>query len=522
MRLIPFFFIIFSLYRPTTQTELATQDVNALSEFLKKMTVNSMHAKMNPITALIFKNLLKEFNINPDQKIPSFVDQNKYIIPKQLRNNPKYLKNPGVIVNLTVDTILKSLLNIFPKVQKVFSNTKIPFNVIYGPLLIKSINFQIPQQVGTDWIRVKTEPRSNAIQIEITNFRLTIALRTFLSLAVAGYEGNVYVDTVLNKLKITITFTGDEHLYYVKPKIFGVVPKFEINDTLLNVRSDFKNAPLDFSTLIIGLFKTQIKNSVEYYVKQTIHKDLTQQTNALTQKFYRDAFVIEEHLAVNALMTSQPIVLENQIQLNLVGQFFDPTKPYTVYDNPDPTENIFKDNMGIQLILAQSTMNSFIHGFFKNYQDIFIPHKVLNYPINAMVGVKQATVEVVNDQISLKNLPIGVFCDANNGWACMETLKVSLGVNIASYTPKNGNLYIVNTQPTIENSAMLDMIGGKTKGQFYLSIINSFLSGFEIGMLKTMPPPLPDFLNLDVLFFMYFDGYFFLETQVELLSLDFI
>jgi hypothetical protein len=515
-------FLILSITPPLCSLELVQQDRDFMEKFLTNFAVDAISTAIHPMIAVYFENLLKEFQIDPNIEYPKRINSNNYRIPQSDRNNPQNTKNPGMFLAITTDTLNKNIHNLMPRFLNVMKKTEIPFIYQVGPLLIKSLKMTIPEGQDPRAIKLIAEPQSNSLIVDITNLHLNIKKKIFFSLLIQKFEGFVNVKTTIKKLKLQITFLKDKDKYYSRPIVYCYVREINIDDDNLLVTSQINNLPNGFTYLIASIFKTQIKDTIEMYLKNTMHKDTTTQINALIQKFYRDSIDIDEKMAINVLMTDKIIVEEGQIQIRIAGEFFDFTKPYTIKENDEDILGFEKDNPGIQFGLSKLSMESFFHVFFSNPKNYFIKNKYNGMEINARLSFDKMEVEMNQHAIAIRKVEIGVFCESPDNWACLEIMGIDLMFKINLFDPNNGIIYMGGVLPQVTKSELVRDLGGKFKEAIYSMVVNEFLKSLPLQTIHINPLPIPKFLHLNNLLFTHLNGFAFMETNFELTDLQFI
>lgn len=503
----------------TWSMELQRQDVEFLDTFLTDFLTKSISKAVNPMVALYFENMLREFNVDPNKTFPQRIDLNQYIIPPNQRGKPGSIKSAGMFLSVTTDTINENIRNLMPRFLKVMKNTEVPFLYQVGPLLIKSLLFTIPEDQDPNWFTVETHADSNSIILDISDVKFNIRKKIFFSLLIEKFEGFVNVTTVMKKMRIKVTFLRDMTKYYFKPRVICVVTEMNIDEDSLWIKTEIENIPSTFAAMISMIFKSQIKDSVEFYVKNTMHKDTTEQINLLIQKFFRDSIDIDEGLAINVLLTENIIVEEGQVQLRIAGQFFDYEKPYAILENPENISDFYKDNPGVQFGLSRLSLESFFKTFFSRQKNYFIEKQYSGLSINARISFEDAVFVIAESGINISNVEIGLFCDDPADWKCIEIMKLSLNLKLDLFNPYLGMISLQNVVPELTESGLVQFIGGKFKEALYIGVVNQFIRQIPLDYIKIDPLPIPDFVKLNNLLFTHYEGFVFMETTLALTDL---
>ena len=508
--------IILSFLPPSQSMDLTSKDQIQLANLFDSILGKSMKLAINPIVGIFFEKIMEEFKFDIKAAPPKRFNLDNYKIPRQMIGKSSNRKNPGLYLGITTGTLNRNLIKLMPQILKVVNETEIPFLYQVQMLLIKSLKFTISPHEVQKWLNITTDYGTNSIFINIRNMNFNLRLKTFLSLAIQNYEGYFNIKSKIDHLQLKISFQRDETRFYVKPKIHCFVNALKINDQGMEITSNIQNMPVLFVEVITMIFRSQIKDSLEVYIKETMPTDTTVQINALIEKFYRDSIDIEEGLSLNTLLTDKIIVDEDQIRLQIVGQFFDPREPAIISDNKDEIGQLDRINPGIQFGLSRIALLSFFEKFFANQKYNFIENKIMGTPINARLGFDKANIRLESDGISLLNLPIGLFCDKDRDWACTEIVKVNVFLKPDYFDLNEGVLSLDNAQPEIVEFQTLKMITGQVKEGIVRSIINLFLSKLPLNYFYVNPIPVPDFLSFSKLSFSQIDGYAFLETTLNL------
>ena len=457
--------------------------------------------------------IMEEFNLDIDYKSEDRIDPKEVLIPSNLVGSSRLKrKNAGLSISLTADTINQKIENTLPKILTALNKLQLPFHFIIGPVEISKVRMVIDKKSFNLEDLVLNENR-NSIDISIKKVKVAFHLDSRILSLFGSFTGTILIETVVESVYLRTGFSEDTKRYYFKPRVYFQLMDFIIPDINVIINSDFINLPTIILNVISVLFKSEIKSLVKLFLEKSINESATLETNGVINSYYKDNFELESgKLAMNALLTQSILVKNNQLFVQMSGEFFNPSLPYSISDSPTQIPIISDESAGIRVVVASHIVKSLLKNYLSRPEKHTLQKTILSYNMVVKAGFSTCLFEIVNNNLIITNLKIGIFCSLSDEWNCATVFNISIIIALVSFDPNTGVLILKNGNIMIGDNPIIGM-NGFPAFDIQKLILNATIIALIPERIELNPIPIPDQIILQKMDFQYLPGYLVLETN---------
>ena len=486
-----------------------------MDHVLNNVAIDNGNTFIGETLIVFLRNLFSSFGIDRDFIEADIIDMSK---PEYKYNSKKQFvpKNPGLLAFVELKQLRNIFYGVLPRVFKSINSTPMKIKFKSGIVTMDGMKVNLPID-NINFIELHLAPAINTVKIEIKDLMLHLKSKLILDVLLADIVGSMDVYMMVKTMTINVRFVNDKQSFYSKPRVEVWISNLTADEGNLQTVLTIPGVNPGVTSIIPTMLKGVILPLIVNHLNTKVQNDLTLQTNIMINKLYQDHIIImQDRLALNTLLTDAIRVEEGYISIPMVGQFFKPVlKMYKISANPVALNYVPEHVHDFQAVLTSHAIQVFLNEYFTQSKSTQFSKTILGHMIYGRVRPDLAKIQIVENQIVIKEMPVMLLCSKDRDDDCKSFNTVDAKLRLQSLDVNNGYISISDTYFQIHYSNILSTIETITSLDFQ-SLINSFLKDLNLTVFKFKPVNIPSFIQLGLLNFSQHDDFVFLETKVDL------
>jgi hypothetical protein len=328
-----------------------------------------------------------------------------------------------------------------------------------------------------------------------------------------SFAGRIYIDFIIEKIKVKIQFVDDRGQLLKYPKIHASMTYFEVCVDKFNITIDLNWVPNFVTDFIIYFIKNLLVTKIGDFLLDYISTEGTAQVNDMIKEGYPSEVELSEGLTIGMLLTQMIQVNGNRLMIKVDGFSF--LKSTHLPERNSPSSIKFKkyDTEGVVMGISQEMMSSILEVYF-----LEINKNKFKIDKNGVKGTLKTNINKDSFVITKKGMSlVNVLVDGDLeywGYTIKISFKMNAGLeintfnfykNIVIFSITNVNLHDYNFN---SNTKFI-----RSFGPYIISAIEAFGIFFHDYKLPIPHIDLPYNIHLDSAKFRNENGFMVLKVD---------